>query len=56
MDYKNKRTASLETYFNSKNINDITAQTALIKKLSNNHKNYDHSSKSSLNINLKVSK
>jgi hypothetical protein len=56
MDYKNKRTASLETYFNSKNINDISAQTSFIKKLNNNHKNNEHSSKSSLNINLKVSK
>ena len=51
IDYKNKRTSSLETYFNSQNINDISAKNKINKLLKENHVNHD--SKSTLNLNLK---
>ena len=52
IDYKNKRTSSLDTYFNSQNINDISAKNKMNKLLKENQVNHD--SKSTLNINLKT--
>ena len=52
INFKNKRTNSLETCFKSQNINDISSQIILNKI--NNKKNTASDSKSSLDYNIKT--
>ena len=53
LDFKNKRTSSLETYFNSQNFYDLVAKNKINTK-NINKENHAQSSKSNLNINLKA--
>ena len=55
-DIKNKRTSSIETYFNSQNLNDIPRRNQLLKAFDANKDNFQNSSKSSVKENLKTLK
>ncbi len=50
--FKGKRTSSLETFFKSQNINEISAQNN-INRVNLNKKSTAHDSKSSLHYNIK---
>lgn len=53
LDFKNKRTSSIETYFNSQNISDISGKNQHKRVLNGNRDNIHHGSKSTLNYNTK---